>query len=348
MVKTILIISSDDEYNISIEQRLACVLNEDVRFELISNISYLAQYLKTPHTINVLICDAGLLLSTNGIIKAEKVYVLTESATTKGGEISKYGGADSIIKELDESFLKKSANDSTRDTKMIGVCSPIGGSGKTVSAIGICLRLSEMGKKVLYINAESFQTFRSVIDKSSAFVNSRYTYMTDEVKRSIAAQSPNVSETILRNVTKGKFDYIPQSDDILSLYQITEDKIYHMACEIRDKKIYDYIVLEYESGLTASRIPQLFECERLLMVTKQDKESADRLSRFVQMLATDLVQMNIVCARCKANEANEIYSIELLKDNQICEYIPEKINLSEIFESKEGNNYYRKSAEAVL
>ena len=37
MVKTILIISSDDEYNISIEHRLSSSLNEDVRFDLISD-----------------------------------------------------------------------------------------------------------------------------------------------------------------------------------------------------------------------------------------------------------------------------------------------------------------------
>ncbi len=349
MVKTILIISSDDEYNISIEQKLASSLNEDVRFDLISDPEYLITYLKSPHNINILIIDSSLKGYISGIIKSEKAYILTESATTNNGEISKYGGADSIIRELDESLLKKNLDDITRrETKLIGVCSVVGGSGKTVSSIGLCLRLSEMGKKVLYISTESFQTFESVIDKSGAFKDGANVYMTDDVKRLIASGSKNACDVILAGIRKGKFDYIPQSADILSSYQITEDKLFHIAKQMKDRKEYDYIVMEYESGLTASRLSLLSESDRIVIVTKQDAESADRLKRLSGMLTGDCQQAYIICSRCDPSKANEVYSLGIQKGEQICEYVPEKSDISELYESKEGMDYYRKSAEAVL
>ncbi len=98
MVKTILIISSDEEYNISIEHKLSFALKEDVRFDLISSSDYLHEYLKSPHNLSILIVDPTFISHINGIIRSEKAYILTESATTKDGEISKYGGSDSIIR----------------------------------------------------------------------------------------------------------------------------------------------------------------------------------------------------------------------------------------------------------
>lgn len=375
MVKTILIISSDEEYNISIEHKLSFALKEDVRFDLISSSDYLHEYLKSPHNLSILIVDPTFISHINGIIRSEKAYILTESATTKDGEISKYGGADSIIRELDDSFLRRSFDDKSRDTKIIGVCSPSGGSGKTVSAVGLCLRLSEMGKKVLYLNTQSFQTFESVIDKSGAFSdsgssyskghavpNDRYTIsdgermvqsggrvvMTDEVKRAIAAGSPNAGNVVLANVRKGKFDHIPQSMDLLTSYQVTEDKLFRVAGSIATKKLYDYIVIEFESGLSASRITLISECDRLVIVVCQDEESAKRLERFVHMIPEGHKEIAIVCARCRQNKPNEIYSLSILKDNPICEYIPERDDIADIFESREGMNYYRKTAEAVM
>ena len=66
MVKTILIISSDDEYNISIEYKLSYALKEDVRFDLISDSDYLKEYLKSPHNINILIVDPSFINHING------------------------------------------------------------------------------------------------------------------------------------------------------------------------------------------------------------------------------------------------------------------------------------------
>ena len=212
----------------------------------------------------------------------------------------------------------------------------------------MCLRLSEMGKKVLYINAEAFQTFESVIDKSGAFHNGGptlpdggRTFMTDEVKRAIAAGSPNASNVILANVRKGKFDYIPQSMDVLSTYQVTEDKIFHVVKSLQSGKIYDHIVIEFESGLSAARLTLLSECERLVIVTGQGREDDERRERFIKLLSTGLVEIVYICARCR-NE-NSIDG-----NAQICEYIPEKSDIADIFESREGMNYYRKAAEAVM
>ena len=219
-----------------------------------------------------------------------------------------------------------------------------------------------MGKKVLYINAESFQTFESVIDKSGAFNNGVHVIpndgrtftdgervvqndgravMTDEVKRAIAAESPNASNVILANVRKGKFDYIPQSMDVLSTYQVTEDKIFHVVKSLQSGKIYDHIVIEFESGLSAARLTLLSECERLVIVTGQGREEDERRERFIKLLSTGLVEIVYICARCR-NE-NSIDG-----NAQICEYIPEKSDIADIFESREGMNYYRKAAEAVM
>ena len=157
--KTVLLISTDEEYNRNIEEQLASELGEHVQLEMITDRAYLEEYLKSPHKVDTLLTEEKLMPEITAAIAARAAFLLTEETGTGNQEISKYGGAQALIRALDPALLRNNGASGSRETRVIDVCSVSGGSGKTLAALYTARRLAEMGRKVLYVNAQSFQDF---------------------------------------------------------------------------------------------------------------------------------------------------------------------------------------------
>lgn len=334
--KTVLLISTDEEYNRNIEEQLASELGEHVQLEMITDRAYLEEYLKSPHKVDTLLTEEKLMPEITAAIAARAAFLLTEETGTGNQEISKYGGAQALIRALDPALLRNNGGIESRETKIIDICSVAGGSGKTSTALGVAARLASMGRKVLYISTESFQNFNSFLNTDSC--------MSDNLLKCMATHSNQLAETAVSEIMHGKFDYIPQIGMITSVYQVDEQSMLEMAEAIRQVRVYDYILIEHPEDITKYTYIALMKSERLIITTLQDKASYEKLKRLYSFTGSSIGECVIVCGKYHQDE----YCV-WKNDNEIKIPVSEYVPFSKDFniENMENSGIYKATAEAI-
>lgn len=342
--KTVLLVSSDQEYNMNIEEQLAASLGDNVQLELITDSAYLSEYLQKPHKVDVLIEEEHFVAETAGAVMAGMTFQLTEETGTEGNHISKYGGTQAIVRMMDQSFLKEDGTSYSRETKLIDICSVSGGSGKTVTALGVAKRLGEMGRKVLYICSCSFQDFYSLLPCEAG--EEQHPYMSQVLLRAMTDRPQAAADAALAEIVHGVFDYVPQVEKLPSAYQIKDVSYYAIADEIRNRQIYDYILMEYDNRLTGELMARLMQGERLLITSLQSRGAVQRLERFASLIGTN-AQGIVVCGRYIQEHSDYLGSSAVLRQYPLSERIPEK-NREEMLQELLEDGVFRQTAEAML
>ena len=337
---TLLLISTDEEYNLNIETRLALQLSSSVGLEIISDPLYLEEYQKRPRKVRLLIVEekSSGLIGPN--LQAEKVLLLSEETILKSdNRISKFGGAQAIIRSLPNDLIK-SGMLSSRKTHIIDVCSLSGGSGKTAAAICLGIRLAQGGKKVLYINLETFQNYYNLLGDDI-----KRRYMSDKLIHAIAINPHMAADRAIEEMIHGQIDMIPQLKGLTGTYQITFTSLLALIDELAGRQIYDYIIAEFPQGLTTDIQMRLFSSERILLTALQDKDSAGRIEAFGDIMKTLSGQLYITCTRYDCYKENYIKDISGKLGYPICEYIP-NLDIYNI-DSLIGRGCYKFTAAAL-
>ena len=160
---TILLVCSDEEYVASVEGYLAKSILKSYRLEFITDLKYLSKYLEAPHKIEVLIVEDKLvpLFAQNQALG--KVFVITESDKIGANLISKYLGAQGIVKLLGPTYMTSEAGGEPLRTRLHDVVALNNPSFKTLTALALSAQLANYGKKVLYLSADNMQSFNSLL-----------------------------------------------------------------------------------------------------------------------------------------------------------------------------------------
>ena len=275
-------------------------------------------------------------------IAARAAFLLTEETGTGNQEISKYGGAQALIRALDPALLRNNGASGSRETRVIDVCSVSGGSGKTLAALYTARRLAEMGRKVLYVNAQSFQDFYSLLPEEDA-----RSYMSPQLLRSMTDLPETAADTALQEVVHGTFDYVPQAEKMLSSYQIRDVNYIALTEEIRARQIYDYILLEADTEMSSALMMHLMQSERLLITSLQSRDAAGRLDRFTELLGQGTAQGVIVCGRYRAHLPDDLKRSAAAGTYPVCEYIPENEG-GDMLQDLLSSGVFRQTAEAIM
>lgn len=315
--KTLLLISTDEEYNLNIETKLALQLSPSVGLEIISDPLYLEEYQNKPRKVSLLIVEEKSTSLIGKNLQADKVLLLSEETILKSdNRISKFGGAQAIIRSLPGDMIR-SGMLSSRKTHIIDVCSLSGGSGKTAAAICLGIRLAQNGKKVLYINLETFQNYYNLLSDDI-----KRRYMSDKLIHSIAINPHMAADCALEEMIHGRIDMIPQLRGLTGTYQITFTSLLALIDEIAGRQIYDYIIAEFPHGLTTDIQMRLFSSESILITALQDEDSAGRIKAFADIMKTLSGQLYITCTRYDCYKENHIKDITQKLGYPVCEYIP--------------------------
>ena len=131
---------------------------EQIDIEIISDTVFFNEYFTTPRKADVLICGESMYSQDLRRHDIGKIFILCEGQTEGKTEelntvrINKYSTNPGTIlaramKEIGDGFTMTNA-----DTIVALVYSANGGAGKTTIAMGICRKLADDYKKVLYIS----------------------------------------------------------------------------------------------------------------------------------------------------------------------------------------------------
>lgn len=339
--KTLLLVSTDEEYNLNIETKLALQLSPVVVLEIISDILYLEEYQKKPKKVDLLIVEekSANLISKN--LQAEKVLMLSEDTILRSeNRISKFGGAQAIIRNLPADLIR-SGMLSSRKTHIIDVCSVAGGSGKTAAAICAGIRMAQKGKKILYVNLEPFQHFYNLLNPEI-----KRRYMSDKLIHAIAINPHMAADCALEEMLHEQIDILPQLWGLTGTYQITLNSLLALIDEIAGRQIYDYIIAEFPEGFTSEIQMRLFSSEKILVTCMQNKDSAERINALAEIMKTLSGQLYITCGRCEADKENHINEVSHKLGYPVCEYVPQIREYS--IEALLDRGCYKNTAAALI
>lgn len=317
----ILFVDIDEEYLMRLVMKFIDELGDKVDITMITELNYLKQYLEEPHEINILIIKDSLYGKQFERFSIDEVYILTENeildeqSATKQNTIYKYSSIGHIYTKIASlSSLDKLDMDDALIGKLIMIYSPIGGSGKTYTALGIAKALAALNKRVLYINVESVQDFNYYLQDKS--------YVSKEFEQAMIRQSESLMEQFRASIKNDEFDYLPPFEQSTIALNITSSSYQQFIEKIRELGIYDFIIVEISAEFTQDNVVYMRMADKVLIVTAQDAFSTFKLERF--LINIDYAGQDkfvVICNAYEEDQENYLVDRSQMKKYQIMEYI---------------------------
>ncbi len=332
-IRNIQIISTDTEYINKILGRLISDIREDVNIEVVTDKKFYESFSQKPHPVDVLFIDENLSAAFLQTTTARNIYVISEKHDANA--VSKFDGAAGILRILGDDVLKSVNHSKGHECTVVNVVSPCGGCGKTTASIGIACRLSQMNRKVLYIDAEYVQNFYEVMPDSCK----KEVYSDEQLAAAMINMTTNSFELVCNNLVHGLVDYVPPFGKHLASYHLTPAKLVELAEIFANKNLYDYVIVEHGTGLTREEIDSIFKGQRLVIIANKD-ETHKRVDSFLKLIQGYEGQGTIVLHNCDSKSSNSGSNISIA---ETVYYDPDQ-RLDDIL----ANGGYKKAAEAIL
>ncbi len=331
-IKNIQIFSSDTEYINKILGRLIAEVRNEIKLEVVTDLSYFEKIKDTVHPIDVLFIDEALSAGLVMMPAVKRIYIISER--NDANAVSKFDGAAGILRVLGDEVRKDDAGLRDRESRIVNVISPCGGCGKTMASIGIALRLAQMNRKTLYIDAEYAQNYYEIMPKDSK----KDVYSDEQMAVSMLNITPSSFDYINQNIVHGTFDYIPPFKNYLAGYHLDPVRIAEVAKVFAHKGVYEYVIVEHGTGLCREEIDKIHEDDRVVIVADVDLEH-DRMQGILKLFRGYSGQGAIVLHNCDSkkveNPVNNFTLAESVfyKENELIEDLLSKGNYKKIAES---------------
>ena len=330
-IRNIQLVSRDEEYINKILGKLVSDIRRDIQVEVYTNEVSYEQYLEKPHKVDVLFIDE--MLSVRYIQKspASKVFVISEKHNASA--VCKFDGATGLLRVLGEEALEQQGS-IERKCKVVNVVSTGGRCGKTTAAIGIAYRLSQLGRRVLYIDAEYSQNYYEVIPVD----DDKKRFADVELATSMMNLTTESFTEINKSIEHDVIDYLPPFEQYIFSYHLSTEDLYKFATTMANRRFYDYIVVECGADIGGSDIKSVFGSDRVVIVTDKLNDNA-RLKKCLSLFDGYKGEKVIICQDADTNAETEI-------NCPVAEVIAHDDfgKLSAMLDK----GYYKKAAEAIL
>lgn len=339
----IVFVDVEEDYLMMLVMKFIESLGDKVDIVMITELDYLEKYLSEPHELNLLIIKDSLYDKRFERFMINHTFFLTEKEEIIDGTensnkmIYKYSSIDHIFTKIASlSGLDKLDQKNARTTQLIMLYSPIGGSGKTYTSIGIARALGALNKKVLYLNTESVQDFNYYLKDQS--------YATREFEQALIRRSESMMEQFRDTIRRDTFDYLPPFEQSIIALNINKDSYQYLIQKIQELGIYDYIILETSSEFTYDNVTYMGLANKVLIVANQDVLSVYKLERFLSNI--DYAQQDkfkIICNRYSNQEENYLVNRKQECRYEVLEYIrkEEKQSLNQTLDKYVDGGFQR-------
>ena len=340
MNKRIIVASHDKEYLNRVEMEVALALRHDVTLIFSTSSESLHEIEREGYPADILFIDEKMMCEFHRGIPVRKVIRIADDSADSAESIRKIDGAHALLKHVDSAMLQGAAELEKRPTKIVHVFSLAGGSGKTLTSIGIAHSLSKRGWKVLYMNMDALQDFQRYLKQDEQ------SYATETLAITLAVENASQVKNLLSEIANDGFDYIPPFRQFLDAYALSAQNIERAADRVADAAIYDIIILEHPAGLQESMISPKRQGDRLVYVGMQSPLCADRLHRISGMNARAVKEAVLVNGCSRERDKNHLGIVADECGTSICEKIRYTENPDPLHMLEEG--VFSNIVEAVL
>lgn len=277
----ICVITQDESYIDILEKKLLSELENFALLHIITDMEYLGEFLDEYQKIDVLIIAEELYGESFKKHDIKNIIFITNSREKQnpldalGQEVYvyKYQGINEIYAYIDEVISNRLGIQAEikEETKIIGVYSPVGGIGKTTTAIRIANTIAKENKKVLYMNIESIQTYSQLFQATEVLEEGVVGFIKSRDKQLIEA----IPKLIRSN---RKFDYVLPLRQSMPMYGLSFEDYSYFIKICKDNLLYDYIVLDMatELNLITSGVMEL--SDKVVILVGQDKASMYKIN----------------------------------------------------------------------
>ena len=193
--------------------------------------------------------------------------------------VKKHQRGSNIYKEIiglysefvsDSSFFRNSKD----QCRVISVYSPVGGAGKTTTAMAIANSIANKGRNVIYLNFEPIASYGTYM-KLSGGKGMGEIFVAMEGSGSFNLKL----ESLMKNTPQGII-YFEKFENLLDIYEITSEDIEKMIRMISKSGKADYIIIDMGTAFDSLNRSLMDVADRIVLVENTDKASAEKLSAF--------------------------------------------------------------------
>lgn len=269
----IVIVDDDFSYVIPLQSKFVYEFLDDVEIEIITKESYLQEFFQNLQKIDVLVVDAKFYSEELGKHEIQHIFVMTEEQNDEASYpddvhvIFKYTNVKGIFLEIvGISNLKIPMKSDKQDPKMILVTSASGGTGKTTIALGLATALSDMYKRVLYLEASRLQTFQYFMKDSTPIVN-------QQIYAKLLQGGKNIYQEIKGEFRQEKFSYMPPLKAALMSFGIDYRIFGGIAKAAKESGEYDFVIVDVDITFDDIKAKMMNLADYVLVITEPTAKS---------------------------------------------------------------------------
>lgn len=322
--KLIVVVDTDDEYLAPLEYKLIEEWENKADIEVITQLKYFNEFFSQPRNIFLLIVNELLYNEKVQKQNCRHVFVLREDEQDsysiaddkKIRFLFKYSSIKEIYAEIMKDIRVNMEPVPVERTRLYAIYSVCGGSGKTAAGLGISSALSDLGKRVLYINTETYQDFNFYLEDKN--------YASPSFGYALATGERNLAQRMLNELGNEEFEFLRPFEKTPLSYQITEECYLNLVEQVKGMKKYDAVVLEMSRELTRSKLKIMEQADKVINICLQTEDGAYKNEKLLQNINWKEDQWVFVCNRHKKNEENYLSNQVSLGMYTITEYVEEQ------------------------
>lgn len=316
MAQTKIVIADfQPDYLLTLERIFVREYRFTAEIVLLPNETALKGFFAEAKTIDILLINENLYDQSFARHNVGHLFILTEEKPEKesaqeqfNNMLYKYHDGKTIIDSvINRSGISHATNLHSGVAKVIMLFSPVGGAGQTTIAAGICTLIARNFRRVLYIGADSLQTF--------AYIMKDKQQLKPGTEKTLQQKSKYAYQVIQPMISQELFDILPPFPSALASLGLTQAHFLFLAEAIKNSGNYDFIVIDSGPGFTQPTSQLMAFADQVLLLTMQDELSVHKLHCLLDNIdCSNQHKFALVCnkysqdqANCLKNESDRLY-----------------------------------------
>lgn len=277
-------VDNDNSYITPLEMKFLEDLGDRIDLHVITDIRYYNEFFSSPQKINVLIIDEEMYSDEIHKHEIDNVFILCdknedgETIKLNTVKINKYTSIKDIYNRVvNTSSIKPWGDDTERKTEVVLITSAVGGAGKTTLALGIGQALAKEYKRVLYVDAETINTFQCRLGDVASLPASNVA--------SVFTALDSSYEKIKPYIIHGNIDYIPPFATSLVSMGIDETIYRRIVEDAKKTSEYDLILVDTNSAFDLNKAFWLESADRVLIVTETTPQAVYSTNKLLENIS---------------------------------------------------------------
>lgn len=238
----------------------------------------------------------------------EIIFLSEEEGSADEKTLYKYRPIKTLISQILSLFYEVSGTPTSRlfetdQDKVIAFYSGSGGEGKTITSLCLARHLSQIGKRVFYLNLEAFHTVDIFFKENKQSSIEIFYYLKNNLDKLIAKIEG--LKTIDPNTNIEYFSYPIVPDEI---NQLTSREAEQLVQALRTTNNYDYIIVDMDSVVDEKNEAILSVADEIFWILDPVEQSMQRSSFYIENYYSQLMQIkksNIHFILNKADDASQ-------------------------------------------